>query len=531
MGPTIKTSIAAGLLLSGAAALAQGTFSLQPPVVGSANTADADPPVIRPSTTPCKVQLFSNFQFKGFATQQFSYAPPSACPGPWSKVVFDGDFGVSGTNQYDRTAQIQLGDTMIYLGTTAEPSPTEQPSWHVESDLTDYTALFESAQTGTVELGNVVNKTDNGVQTGSAYLEFYPADLRNPASRTADEVLPLPDLQQSPGVQPLNTTTHTLSQVFTLPANVEAAYLDVFTQGQGSDEIWWIGSPPFREAEVTVDGMPAGLAPILPYFYTGTEGSQLWWPIPGIQTLDLKPYRVDLTPFAGILDNGQPHTIAVSVYDAHDYFNADATLLVFQDHGAQSTSGALTNNTLGGITAPTISRGASSTTTTYAQTYEVSGYVNTSHGRVETAVQSSLSFTNTFDSDPGQVNQMTTATRKSTTRTGLLETAEEDTLTFPLTFVGSATTLSVDQKLTEDKRSTLFGLPLFESHLFDHVMPILTLDPAAIGQVTSATSKETYRYTDTAGHCWSRVVSATNAEVAAVQDGQGCPDSINRWQN
>lgn len=528
MRDTIGKLIAAGLLLLSATGQAQGTFSLQPPVVGSANTANADPPVIRPTTTPCKVQLFSGFQFKGFATQQFTYIPPLGCPGPWSKVVFNGDFSVNGTNQFDRTAQIQLDDTLIYIGTTAEPSSSEQPSWHVESDLTDYTALFESARTGTVELGNLVNKAHNGVPTGSAYLEFYPVDLRNPAHRTADEVLPLPDLQESPGSQPLTTTTDTISRVFTLPANLEAAYLDVFTEGQAGDEIWWAGSPAFREAEVTVDGMPAGLAPVYPYFYTGTVSSQLWGPIPGIQTLNLKPYRVDLTPFAGILDDGQPHTIAVSVYDARDYFNADATLLVFVDHGARSTSGGLINNTLDGVSAPTIGVGAGATTQTYAQTYAIKGYVNTSHGRVETEVESTLTFSNTADST-GQINQMTTAARKSTTRVGFLETSEEDTLTFPLNFGGSATTLFVDQGLTEEKKSTIFGIPVYESSLLDHVTPVLTLDSAAPGKVTSAISAETYRYSDTAGHCWSRVVNASDAAISAVQDGQGCPGGANHW--
>jgi len=58
---------------------------------------------------------------------------------------------------------------------------------------------------------------------------------------------------------------------------------------------------------------------------------ELWIPIPGVQTLNFKPYRVNLTPFASLLDDGQPHTIALSVFNADSYFSATATLLLYLD--------------------------------------------------------------------------------------------------------------------------------------------------------------------------------------------------------
>ena len=48
------------------------------------------------------------------------------------------------------------------------------------------------------------------------------------------------------------------------------------------------------------------------------------FPIPGVQTLNLLPYRVDLTPFAGVLSNGQPHTVGVTVFNAFEYFSTVA---------------------------------------------------------------------------------------------------------------------------------------------------------------------------------------------------------------
>jgi hypothetical protein len=290
---------------------AQGSFSLAPPTVGQTNVADADPPVLRPTTKPCKVQLFTNLQ-SGGDTQNFNYAPPSDCPGPWSKVVFVGDFSVTGTNQFDRTAEIQLGNVMIYYGTTEEPSPTADPTWHVENDITDYSSLLKTSQIGSFELGNYIEGPYCCSQYASAYLEFYPADYVNPAPRTADMVLAI---TSAPGSELLSTGASTISQTFTLPANIEEAYLDVFTQGQNQDEFWWscvpndaltllastypCGNTAFRQAEITVDGKLAGLAPIYPYVFTGGFDPYLWRPIPGVQTLNFKPYRLDLTPFAG----------------------------------------------------------------------------------------------------------------------------------------------------------------------------------------------------------------------------------------
>ena len=556
--------LAAILTLASAPVFAQGTYSLAPPVVGSGNTADADPPVIRPTTRPCKVQLFSGFQFNGYATQTFSYAPPKDCAGPWSKVVFVAEFSVDGTNQFDRTAEIQLGDTMVYFGTTQEPSPTEQPSWHVESDLTDYTALFKKDQPGTVELGNTVNSTYNGTQTGSAYLEFYPADWRNPAPRTADMVLPLP---QTAGAQSLNTTADAISQTFTLPENVEQAYLDVYTQGQSNDEFWWscvpndalallgtannCGNTAFRQAEVSVDGKLAGLAPIYPYIFTGGVDPDLWRPIPGVQTLNFKPYRVDLTPFAAQFSNGHTHTVSVSVYNADSYFQADATLLLFQDHGVKKVTGALTGNTLGATQEPKekenlgtyAATGSGSIVVTDAQSYKVSGFVNTSHGKVATTVESALSFSNSqvYSATSEVVKQLTKANQKSTTQDGWLSFSTDEELAFPLTYTFSeainadssgSETIAVDQKLTDNKQYALFDYVFESSAMTDEVKPVDKLVFDASGKLTSDpidTNTETYTYKDTEGHCWDRTVSATNALVSAVSDGKGCPGGENRW--
>jgi hypothetical protein len=384
-----------------------------PYVIGSANTVSADPNVIRPSTTPCVVQLFSNAEFDNFNPYSFPYTPPADCPGPWAKVVFEADINVTAGVQFDRTANFWLGPTNIYFGTTAEPSPSLGPSWHVESDLTDYSPIFHNAQQGTADIGNLVNSTYTGIIFASASLEFYPLAKGQTAPVTADEVLALSG-GPSGGTVALGSTSSTLSGTFTMPTNVQTAYLDVYAQSQSGDEFWYTCVPSdvaselqscsntaFRETEITIDGQPAGVAPVFPWIFTGGIDPFLWFPIPGIQTLNFTPYRVNLTPFAGWLSNGQPHTVSLSVYNANNYFSATASLLLYLDSGSTQTTGAITQNTLSGPS-PVVTENLNvqpasikgTVEVTSRRNFAISGYVNTSHGKVTTKVAQTVSFYN-----------------------------------------------------------------------------------------------------------------------------------------
>ncbi len=398
-----------------AAVLAPLAFADGPYTIGSANTVTADQPIPRPSTTPCVVTLFSDFTFdNNYNLNPFSFTPPENCPGPWAKVVLEVDISVTAGIQFDRTANIWLGATNIFFGTTAEPSPTLAPSWHVESDLTDYSPLFTVAQSGSVYLGNTVNSTYTSIQSATATLEFYPLASGQTAPVTANVVLPLSS-GPSGGTVTLNTGSNTLAATFSLPTNIQNAYLDVYSQGQIGDEFWYTCVPDdvatelescsntaFRETEITIDGQPAGVAPVFPWIFTGGLGDPyLWFPIPGAQTLNFTPYRVDLTPFAALLSNGQQHTVSLSVYNANGYFSDTATLLLYLDSGSTTVSGALTKNTLttpNPVVTENLNVGTTAITGTVKVTsnrsFTISGYVNTSHGKVTTTISQDVNFAN-----------------------------------------------------------------------------------------------------------------------------------------
>ena len=532
------------------------------PVVGSQNTVTADPPVAHPDEKPCIVQLYSGVQFANFTPKTYSYAPPAGCPGPWEKVIFTADFSVNAGVQFDRTAQVFLGHVNIYYGTTAEPGTTLAPAWHVERDVTDYSALFKNAQSGEVDLGNLVNSQDTSVITGSATLEFYPARRGHfgegledaDASRAADAVFPLPNA--AGGAATLSTTTSQLAETFTLPTNVERAYLDVITQSQSNDEFWYTcvpndvaselqscGNTGFREAEISVDGQPAGVAPVYPWIFTGGIDPFLWFPLPGVQTLNFKPYRIDLTPFAGVLSNGQPHTVAVSVFNADSFFLATATLLVFEDHGAEKVAGAVTANTIGAGPTPNVVENlqtdasgdiTGSVSVTSAREFHVAGFVKTSHGRVETDVHQNVNFSNVQNftinatSFVQDISQNTFVDSRTITTGGGELFATLQTFHYPLTLnitevLAADGSLSIQTTSAQEFQRDILE-PFFDSTEDNKVnsTDTLQLDSSfnLVGN-SGQKSSQKFSYADSRGGNYSCKLAAANNTLTSVSDG--CP--------
>jgi hypothetical protein len=456
--------------------------------IGTQFEVTADPLVQRPEGQPCVVTLFSGYTFAHFAdtTQTFPFTPPASCQGPWKKVVFDIDFSENGGRQFDRTASVYLGNTNLYFGTTPEPLAVLTNTWHVERDVTDYSALLTAPQTGTIVLGNCTtdcpppfNTRLNGVFTVNASLEFYPTNQGSGQNqgqnqdqnqgqgqrRVPDVVLPL---EQSNGGGGINlpaflfSPTDQLSTTFTLPTNIEGAYLDVVSQSQSNDEQWFAcfpndlaginevygcGNTGFRETEITIDGQLAGIAPVSAWVYTGFLPDQ-WVPSPGVQTLDFVPYRVNLTPFAAMLNDGNPHTVSLSVFNDDSYFSETASLLLFLDKASTQVTGGILKNTLS-APSPVVTenlQGTSTVTGTIGVTsdrqFTISGYVNTSHGRVSTSIQGHQDFLSTQTIDFDTVNatvldQLTSVQNKVSTVTTVADdqgtAVTNNDFSFPIT--------------------------------------------------------------------------------------------------
>ena len=528
--------------------------------IGSGNTAFADPNVPRPKTTPCVVTLYQHFEFADFNPKSFTYTPPAACPGPWAKVILQANFSINEGRQFDRTANIWIGPTNIYFGTPAEPSHNVSRHWHVERDLTDYSSIFTVTQAGTVDLGNLVNSTYTSILHGSADILFFPLEQNQLPPRTADQVIAFSS-GPTGGTVGLNTTTDLLEQTLTLPTNITDLYFDVFAQSQSNDEFWYTcvpndvagelqscGGTAFRESEVTIDGTPAGVAPVYPWIYTGGIDPYLWRPIPGVQTMNFLPYRVNLSPFASLLDDGQVHTIALSVFNADSYFSATASLLLYLDSSATKLSGAVTENTLS-VPVPdvienihTASNGniAGTVNTKSAHNFQISGYVNTSLGPVTTTVAQNIDFSNDqyFKVTPSfyeqDINQGTTIHSVVTTHNASGSFTNIVNQTWPLKLnitllfnpdgSGSQAT-TVNQYYERDQEDRHNGQAISFSLIQNRVTPTDTLDFApgfVITGNTNQSSAQNYFSSNSSGYCYSRSITASTGVLTSVTNGRGC---------
>jgi len=523
--------------------------------VGTQFTVTADPLVPRPAEKPCKVQLFTGYQFAHFSDsdQIFQFAPPQNCPGPYSAIVIEADFSENAGAQFDRTASLYVANTNIYFGTTPEPLETDTNTWHVERDITDYSALLSAPQSGTMVLQNCTSDCPppyqylNGVFTVNADIEFYPAQGK--AQATPDAVLPL---LQSNGNGGYNlpgfvyTPTDQLTTTFTLPTNIEQVYLDVVTQGQSGDEFWYscvpddltnelesCGGTAFREAEISVDGQPAGVAPVYPWIFTGGIDPFLWVPIPGVQTLDLQPYRVNLTPFAGLLNDGQPHTVAMSVANVTTQFSVTGTLLLFEDHGSTQVTGSLIKNTIQPPN-PLINTNLhtnngnvlGTVTTTSRRQFEVAGFVNTSHGKVTTKIQQSVDFTNvqgfkiTPDIYVQDISQQTPV-NSITATAGHGASLTTETFSYPLnmgitvTFPNGQTveTTTVSQEFSHTSANGSFNSNV------DNLVQSKDSVNFNTGQNTGARSGQQYTFADSTGRIYSCGIASLNNTLKAVTSG------------
>ncbi|MER5427959.1 peptide-N4-asparagine amidase [Streptomyces sp. NPDC002588] len=350
----------------------------------------AAPPVDRPSGRSCQVTL-AEAQFKDFTPYRGTYTPPERCGDRWSKVVLRLDGKVKG-RQFDRLGYVHVGGVEVLRTSTPEPSP-DGIEWSVEKDVTRYSDTFRTGHDVEMLIGNVVDDTYTGVIDVKVTLTFYAG---RQAADTPDRVLTLDD-----GV------------ALTTPRNSERVVAEVYATGSGGgcEEYWYLTVPkkapyscqaddgPYREVQVRVDGRLAGIATPFPTVWTGGWSNPfLWYVVPGPRAFDVKPVEYDLTPFAGILNDGRPHRVEVSVVgvpEGQSGWSTPVNVLVWQDAGKAVVGGKLLGSDVGDLADSTVytpgtehrldSEGGHRLT--------VAGYLDTSHGRVTTTVSRTLAAT------------------------------------------------------------------------------------------------------------------------------------------
>ncbi|MFD7906110.1 peptide-N4-asparagine amidase [Kitasatospora sp. NPDC059747] len=380
----------------------------------------AEKPLTRPDTRSCTVEVMHEREFRnGYGNPpdtpyDAALTPPADCAGPWSAVVLDLHGQVAG-RQFDRIFSVRIGGVQVLLSSTPEPSK-DGIRWNVEHDVTRYAPLFAGGpQPFSFDLANVTDATYTGVYTISASLTFYTTSDRWPAPHTADRLL-------TTGPFSLTQATPTATRDVTFPQNLERLTAEVYTRGGGAcEEFAYASAPdafvsanpglgacgkgPFRELRLTVDGRVAGAVWPYPVIYTGGWDPLLWRPVPSIFAFDLPAYRIDLTPYVGLLLDGRPHSVGITVNAAeaqsNDAWTGQVNLFADTDHGTDRTTGQLTDYRVAPEAAVTTtladhdggSGSGSGDWTVGAGRHDLArGWVQTSHGRVTTEVRDDLSF-------------------------------------------------------------------------------------------------------------------------------------------
>lgn len=350
----------------------------------------AAPPVSRPSGGSCHVTV-AEAQFRDFTPYTGTYTPPEGCGDRWGKVVLRMDGKVRG-RQFDRLGYLHIGGVEVFRTSTPQPSP-DGIQWSVEKDVTRYSDTLRTGHEVEMLIGNVVDDTYTGIIDVKVTLTFYEGRQ----ATAPDRVLTLDD----------NTLT--------TPRNSERILAEVYATGSGGgcEEYWYLTVPsqapyscqadngPYREVQIKVDGRLAGIAAPFPTVWTGGWSNPfLWYVVPGPRAFDIKPIEYDLTPFAGILNDGRPHRVEVAVVgvpEGQPGWSTPVNVLVWQDAKSARVTGKLT----------TFQNGDLANSSTYAPGSEhrvdtegdhrltVAGYVDTSHGRVTTTVRRSLANTST----------------------------------------------------------------------------------------------------------------------------------------
>ncbi|MBV7696397.1 peptide-N4-asparagine amidase [Streptomyces sp. TRM70350] len=408
----------------------------------------AAPPVTRPDTRSCEVTV-AEAQFRDFTPYQGTYAPPKECGDRWSKVVLRLDGKVKG-RQYDRLGHLRFGGVEILRTSTPQPSP-DGIEWSVEKDVTRYSPTLRSPQPVEMLIGNVVDDTYTGIIDVKVTLTFY-------TTRTHTAEKPTPP----PADTPDRILTLTDGTTLTTPRNSERIVAEVYATGSGGgcEEYWYLTVPgsapyscqadngPYREVQIKVDGQLAGIAAPFPTVWTGGWSNPfLWYVVPGPRAFDIKPIEYDLTPFAGLLNDGRPHHVEVSVVglpEGRPGWSTPVNVLVWQDDKRERVTGDLTVHRAGDLANSSAYTPGSQhrVDTEGAHRLTVAGYVDTSHGRVTTTISRSLTNSSVHRWTDGET-------------TDSLDAAWTDTETITIEGRGPAKTTRAHRTYTMDGTTTL----------------------------------------------------------------------------
>jgi|GEM_PF-3994945 len=496
----------------------------------------AEPPLRTPATPSCTETVLVHTFANSYYQPGYGQHRASACKGPWAFVALGADVSVSGV-QFDRLFDIYIGHVPMLSSSTSEPAssiPGAVTHWHVDSDVSRFAGLLASDQPITAILNNVNDATYTGQYAVTLTLTYYQASPAAPAIVPPDYIGAVFEPGDAPhadgpgnigtsGYAGLGAGTPSYSRSLSLPTNLLSLVADVYAEGHGACEEFWWAEPgqcgtgtPLRQVLLAIDGVVAGFAPVYPVLFTGGGGPGSWNPIPSPRAWHLDPYRLDLTPFVGLLVDGKPHQFTVSVPDAAysdpgDYWVVGATLLGKIDPALAQTGGTLTSAPVPSSATETLSPGPAGTVLRFKgnRSGSWSGYVVGSAGRVDTSVS------NQFDIGSTSAEVVDSTWHWTTASTTAISGATPVTSTVTRTYSLLSPGIGGGHFGDEAVRTTDGPAPYRSS---------FKLDLKTLGAVdANVVEAETYAGSDSTGYCFQRVVTASGGYVLADRTAAATP--------
>ncbi|PHH70669.1 hypothetical protein CDD82_6979 [Ophiocordyceps australis] len=283
----------------------------------------------------CQVHLLDNVPFANSYGHPHvvEYTPPNC---RFNRVVINMTVTSSG-RQFDRLGSLWLGDVEAWRFSTAEPKPGPGIVWTQWKDVTHLKKLWTMNQTIILDLGNLVNEKYTAPYYVTLTARFFRRKRGkfDPVLRPADQIEAITAKRSKAGLgSALVYEGEPVQSWLQLPRNIVRAVISIAATGQGDEEFWWANVPDdavdvfrpnvtlpgrggYRELRVLIDGHLVGLVFPFPIVFTGGISPPMHRPLVGPQAFDLREHQIDVTPWLGLLCNGQRLNVTIQVV-AHD---------------------------------------------------------------------------------------------------------------------------------------------------------------------------------------------------------------------
>ncbi|KAI0900707.1 hypothetical protein F4806DRAFT_449632 [Annulohypoxylon nitens] len=256
------------------------------------------------------------------------YSPPKGCS--FTTAIFNLSV-VSSGRQFDRLATLWLGDIEVWRTSTAMPTQSGI-HWSFQKDMTIWHPLLTQDQKIIFDLGNLIDGDRYTGYFNVTVEALYYDDRYSSGFHPAEHIYPISTSSSSNNTTSLFSLPSDSGSVnLTLPRNVKSAVVSVTASGNSEEEFWFTNVPteyvhtfpsndgwlygysPFREVQVLIDGQLAGVSWPFPILFTGGVDPGAWRPIVGIDAFELPSFEIDITPWLGLLTDGQSHTFQLQV--------------------------------------------------------------------------------------------------------------------------------------------------------------------------------------------------------------------------